>query len=31
MTIENGAVYDGQNVPQPIAGISWYGGALRGE
>jgi len=30
VTIENGAVYDGQDPPQPMAGISWYTGALQG-
>ena len=30
-TIENGAVYNGQDPPLPIAGINWYGGALKGE
>ena len=30
MSVQNGAVYDGQSTPQPIAGISWYAGALQG-
>jgi len=30
MTYQNGAVYDGQSTPQPIAGISWFAGALEG-
>lgn len=30
LVIQNGAVYDGQATPQPIAGISWFAGALQG-
>jgi len=30
LTIENASVYDGQPTPQPLPGISWFGGALRG-
>lgn len=28
--LQNGVIYDAQSVPQPIAGISWFAGALQG-
>lgn len=30
MGLENGVVYDNQAAPQPLSGISWYAGALKG-
>jgi hypothetical protein len=30
VAIENAVVYDGQSSPQPIAGISWFAGAVTG-
>jgi hypothetical protein len=30
VTFENSAIYDAQDPPQPLAGISWFAGALQG-
>jgi phage baseplate assembly protein gpV len=30
MSLQNGSVYDNQAAPQPLSGISWYAGALKG-
>ena len=30
MVIQNSAVYDNQNPPQPLGGISWFAGAVSG-
>jgi hypothetical protein len=30
MAFQNGIVYDNQATPQPLPGISWYAGALKG-
>jgi hypothetical protein len=30
VTLQNGVVYDAQPTPQPIPGMSWFAGALRG-
>lgn len=29
-TMQHGSVYDGQMTPQPLPGISWFAGALKG-
>jgi hypothetical protein len=31
VTIQNQAMYDGQPTPQPMPGIDWFAGALKGE
>ena len=30
VTYENSAIYDAQNPPQPLGGIAWFAGALKG-
>jgi hypothetical protein len=30
VTIERAVVYDGQPLPQPISGMTWFAGAVTG-
>jgi hypothetical protein len=30
LVIENEVVYDGQDPPQPVSGVSWFAGAVKG-